>query len=647
MIVGRNNSGKTSLTEVIKRLLSENNPTFLLEDFSLGVHIGFLNAFSALRAGDAEPDIRKLLPTIEIKLTFSYAKDETLGPLAEFVIDLNPDCTEALVVIRYALRGGKLEELFEGLDPANETFRSEFFRTLRQRVPQLYASTISAVDPNDPTNEKGIEAHALRAVCASGFISAQRGLDDASQKDRVVIGKVLENLFATAKANADDKGSHDTAQELEVAVKDIQDRISKEFNLKLDGLLPALSLFGYPGLHDPKLLTETTLDVARLLTNHTKIRYTGANGIHLPEAYNGLGARNIILILLQLREFFKLYLAMETKPGIHLVFIEEPEVHLHPQMQEVFIRKLGDIATAFSKEQGSPWPVQFVVSTHSSHVANEAHFETIRYFLSMPDPGANSLRTVVKDLRKGLAGKAEPDRTFLHQYMTLTRCDLFFADKAILIEGTTERLLLPRMIKMIDKAQPDEKKLGTQYLSIIEVGGAYAHLFFDLIEFLELRTLIITDIDTVKRNAKNKLEACHVRHGEATSNACLKNWFCKPAITPAELLAAAEAAKVVGHRRLAFQQPDAKDGPCGRSFEDAFMLANSARFPMNGTSADEREKEAWITAQGIKKSAFALEHALSVEEWLVPRYIREGLLWLAERDLPPPPAGPVAGVVVA
>ena len=178
----------------------------------------------------------------------------------------------------------------------------------------------------------------------------------------------------------------------------------------------------------PKLLTETTLDVAKLLTNHTKVRYTGSNGIHLPEAYNGLGTRNIILILL-LREFFKLFLAMEPRPSVHLVFIEEPEV-LHPQMQEVFIRKIADIASAFNQETGESWPVQFVVSTHSSHVANEAHFETIRYFLASANKNG-TISTKVKDLRNGLAEKPEPDRTFLHQYMTLTRCDLFFADKAV------------------------------------------------------------------------------------------------------------------------------------------------------------------------------------------------------------------------
>ena len=142
----------------------------------------------------------------------------------------------------------------------------------------------------------------------------------------------------------------------------------------------------------------------RLLTNHTKVRYTGSSGVSLPESYNGLGARNIILILLQLREFFKVFAALEVKPAVHVVFIEEPEVHLHPQMQEVFIRKLGDIAQQFSQELGSTWPVQFVVSTHSSHIANEAHFEWVRYFMACLDHASGEFRTVVKDLRGAWQG---------------------------------------------------------------------------------------------------------------------------------------------------------------------------------------------------------------------------------------------------
>lgn len=646
VVVGRNNSGKTSLTEVMKRLLSEKHSAFRFEDFSFCAHRHFWDAFVASAGGMSDEDVRKLLPSIDISLTFSYEKGEPLGLLSDFIIDLAPDCTDALVVIRYALRDGKLGDMFAELPPPTEETRSAFFSALRERISDHYASTLFAVDPNDATNQKSIDASALKTLCASGFISAQRGLDDASQKDRVVIGKVLENLFTTAQTNPADTDNHNTAKELETAVKGVQDKIGEDFNQKLDALLPALSIFGYPGLNGPKLLTETTLNVEQLLTGHTKVLYTGSNGINLPEAYNGLGMRNIILILLQLREFFKLYSAMTPKPAVQVVFIEEPEVHLHPQMQEVFIRKLGEIADVFSKEAGVPWPVQFIVSTHSSHVANEAHFETIRYFHRVPDADTGILKASVKDLRKGLSGKTEPDRSFLHQYMTLTRCDLFFADKAVLIEGTTERLLLPKIIGMIDATQPKEKKLGSQYLSVIEVGGAYAHIFFDLLEFLEVRTLVITDIDSVKPNDKSRLIACPVGQGTKTSNACIKAWFDKPDIAPADLLKTDDAAKIASKRRIAYQLPEQDGGPCGRSFEDAFMLANASTFVFAGPSNPEKEAQAWEEAKEVKKSEFALQHALSDQAWHIPRYIREGLVWLADLELPPAATVPTVVKVV-
>src|SRR3546814_8387443 len=100
------------------------------------------------------------------------------------------------------------------------------------------------------------------------------------------------------------------------------------------------------------------------------------------------------------------------------------------------------ITSAFVSQlnENRPWPVQFVVTTHSPHMANEARFEAMRYFLSVAD-GDGLRRSVVKDLRQGMGDAPAPDREFLHQYLILTRCDLFFADKAVLIEGTSERLL--------------------------------------------------------------------------------------------------------------------------------------------------------------------------------------------------------------
>jgi len=635
VIVGRNNSGKTSLTELFRRLLADTTPSFRLEDFSLSAHEDFWTAFCAQQEAKEEDEIRRLLPSIEVKLTIAYEKEASdLGGLGECIIDLDPNCTEAIVQICYQLRDGDIASFFADLPKfesgnLEDSQRMAFFRTIRDRIPKHFLSAVLAVDPIDPTNSKTLDWATLRRVIASGFINAQRGLDDVTNKERDVLGKVLEALLQNAMSDSADEKDRKIAKELEIAVQGIQTGIDTGFNQQLQALLPAFSLFGYPGFADPGLRTETTLDVERLLTNHTKVHYAGVNGINLPEAYNGLGARNLIFILLKLLEFYKGYLTQKTAPGIHLVFIEEPEVHLHPQMQEVFIGQLSQIAAEFSKTigNGCKWPVQFVVTTHSSHLANKAPFDAMRYFLSSANSSTANLRsTEIKDLRAGLGGSTKENLEFLQKYMTLTRCDLLFADKAVLIEGTSERLLLPKMIEKIEAEQLKAPKLSTQYISVVEVGGAYAHLFFPLLEFLEVPTLVITDLDATRKNANNRYVACKVSEGQRTSNACIKAWFKSPEITPDDLVKKTEADKIVDILRLAYEVPESPGAPCGRSFEEAFILANFALFDM----AEPSEDEAGEKAKEEGKADFALKFAIDKTTWTVPRYISEGLRWLAQ-----------------
>jgi energy-coupling factor transporter ATP-binding protein EcfA2 len=644
LIVGRNNSGKTSLAELFRRLQSDNSVTFKLEDFSVAAHAGFMAALDLAMAKEDQAEVRAALPVIEIAITLGY--DETaasLGALADFIIDLDPACTEARIDIRYELDEGKIGFFLEAAGLASqiegEAHKQALLQAMKELVPKHYKCFVLATDPNDRANQKPLEWPKFRALIQGDLVTAHRGLDDTTHKDNDSLGKILSVLFATADAESADARERNTVEELRAAVKDVQGSIDRSFNEQLTGLLPALDLFGYR-LPDPKLKTETQLDVELLLKNHTKIRYSGEDGVHLPEAYNGLGARNLIYILLKLFEAFKSFRAKLPEPAVHLVFIEEPEAHLHPQMQEVFIQKLSEMADLFSKEYGGgqPWPVQFVVTTHSAHMTNKAPFDSIKYFLSAPAAGtASSFSTKIKDLKGNFGDTSNEDNEFLHQYMSLTRCDLLFADKVILIEGTTERLLLPKLIEKVDAGLPVGTKLGSQYVAVLEVGGAYAHIFDRLLDFLELPALTITDLDTV--NGANDGKACKVSEGTGTSNASIRAWFGGKKgkdCTPAALLAKAPEDKTWERRRLAYQVPEKVGQHCGRSFEDAFMLANSDKF---GIDPADPEESAWKKAANIKKSGFALKYAIRDTEWAVPRYIAEGLAWLAVEGLPPSSAG--------
>src|SRR5690606_16193014 len=399
VIVGRNNSGKTSLTEIFRRLLSDKTPSFSLYDFNISSVEKFKEALILHLKKEEQDEIRKKLPTIEIKFTIEYNPEAIdLGILGDFIIDLNPESTTVVIIIKYQLQDGKIDAFLNGIPDDSPESISEFLKKLKERIPQFHEVKVFAQDPNDDTNLASMEYSKFRQLLGAGFINAQRGLDDITHTEKDVLGKVLSKLFKTANATTAPADMKEKSEALQTVVKEIQQTVDNEFNEKLDKLLPALKIFGYPGLADPNLSTETTLDVANILESHTKIRYSQGNGLFLPETYNGLGSRNLIYILFQLFEFFRDWQSRPIANGLYIVFIEEPEAHLHPQMQQVFIKQLNEIASEFSKTLNNniPWPLQFLVTTHTTHIANEAKLNAIRYFLTTK---CEPRETRIQDLR--------------------------------------------------------------------------------------------------------------------------------------------------------------------------------------------------------------------------------------------------------
>ena len=126
---------------------------------------------------------------------------------------------------------------------------------------------------------------------------------------------------------------------------------------------------------------------------------------------------------------------------------------------------------------------QHVVTTHSSHILETVDFEKVRYFRRCHLSGETALDGIrnaseVRSLREfqpraevidGTLVSPTESLAFLKRYLRLTHCDLFFADAAILVEGAVEKLLMPSMI------EASAARLRSTYLTILEVGGAFAY----------------------------------------------------------------------------------------------------------------------------------------------------------------------------
>jgi len=637
MIVGRNNSGKTSVVEIFRKLTRADSTPFSFDDLSLSAHGRFdaaLAAYDEMVAAQATGDSDAVeearervqdLPTIELTLTVEYAADDVISTLAPFIMDLDPDRSDATFVFQLRVRNP--EAAFREYREQDARKPIDLHRFLRKRYSSLTMTSIEAIDAQDPSNRRVVSDAELSRLISVRFIYAQNQIDDLSSDATRRLSKGFESFF---RSNQTDNS---VAEAIDDLLESAGADLDKQYQELFKAIYVDLQRFGVgsmPGL--PVLSVVSQLESVRVLTDNARLYYSDAGQTkQLPEAHNGLGYSKLIFTILQFISFYEELKRSTPEPSIQLIFVEEPEAHLHPQMQNVFVRSIDDFI-----DSKTDWNVQVVITTHSSHVVAESGFECIRYFdnsekpMQVRDLSTFQLREQKKD------GGPETLR-FLRQHMVLNRCDMFFADQVVLIEGAVERLLLPTMIQNV---APD---LAHKYLSVIEVGGAYAHLFRSIIEFLNVQTLIITDIDSV--DPADKRKAVPVAPGKVTSNPTLKSWLpAKNSVD--ELLAVDVAGKTSSRVRIAYQVPEGPQARTGRSFEEAFILANPvllAGARLAGTerafqnpdgtrkSASELVAESWTVAGSIgKKTDFAFDIAL-LQEWNTPLYIKEGLQWLNQK----------------
>ncbi|WP_122555617.1 ATP-dependent nuclease [Pseudomonas viridiflava] len=521
IFVGANNSGKTSAGHALQLFTGKGK--FSLHDFSSDLWPHFV-AFGEGHANAALPtmsiDIWLEIGAADvhrvIDLLPSLAWQGSLVGLRVAFVPINPEVTQAKYreIRERALAAVAKEQRVEApFDP----FPKDLQDYLRDKLNDEYELRYFVLDPArfdaHMTAEPGYEPVALipgkgrggREILSSliqvDFLHAQRHLSDSPGGARAEdLSRVLSRFYSR---NLEQKADDVDALR---ALANSENMLNEHLQRVFEPTLESLGKLGYPGLSNPRLIIKSALDPSVIMNSRdgARVHYalgTPENGIEpptLPDRYNGLGFKNLIFMVVELLDLHAQWLAIEeNRPPLHLVFIEEPEAHLHAQLQQAFIRKVLDILK-LGAEDAFHCNSQVVVTTHSAHILYERGFRPIRYFRRRGQAGD---RSEVLNLSVFYEQTDDGVRNFLERYLKLTHCDLFFADAAVLVEGNVERLLLPQMI---ETAAP---RLQSTYLTILEIGGAFGFRFKSLIDFLGLTALIITDLDSVFGPAAVEAEA--------------------------------------------------------------------------------------------------------------------------------------------
>jgi predicted ATP-dependent endonuclease of OLD family len=627
IIVGRNNTGKTSLMDLINKVTKGNKLDF--HDYPISLRNGFYNATeNYINSKISYSDFIRTVLCPSIKFVVSYDLEESnqpLGALVPFIIDTDIDITTANILAEYkfSISEEKFKECFvieQDEYKNSEVLPSEFIqKAIKKHFSDFFELSIEAINPKVDLDRHNKTHNELSELFPVYFIRAERGMDESEFPNRNPLSPILSRLFETDIDNINLE-IQDETQKLRILVEKSNEDIEEKTNNFLANIVQKSLNFGYPNAEEMQLKAITKIALEDQIKKHTDLAYIEQGlGEELPSTYNGLGYKNLIKIEFALTEFSK-QITNNMEISVPLLFLEEPESHMHPQLQQTFAKFLTDFIIKISTKK-----IQVLLTTHSPHIANAVPFSQVRYVQKLRN------KVVYKDLTKFYVENRE-NADFIHKYLTINRCDLFFADKAILIEGTTERLLIPDMIKKCDEARLFKSKipqLSSQYYSLIEVGGAYAHKFYPFLKFLQIPTLIITDIDSVGVDMKKT----YVSDGKKSSNSTI-NWWVRRELCLGEnddislekITMLDGVKKINGICRIEYQTLE--NGLCGRSLEEAIINANRDLYKI---SLNPTEKD--IDLDNKKKTDFALDLLFEKSDYKVPSYIQSGLCWLNEQKV--------------
>lgn len=685
LIIGKNNTAKTSLLTVLDKFINyQDAKGFTFNDLNIKVQKDLKTYIAS-----SLPEESSYIPIkIALRVYIEYSENDDIGRLSRLFVDLDPENNTVVLSYEYILDYEYLIEMrndfLDSKKELNEEGETELSednaadKFLGFGIRRYFHIEIKSMQ-FDTRNASFIEdsyiniqsANSIRDIISFHHISARR--DVSNKYNNSTLSQQVVDIF---NANEDNDAMQEAFNDLRVTLVQSDHEIGKVYSTIFSDIADVVKRFGGITPGDTQIQVMSNLRPDELLKNNATIVYQH-EGQKLPEHYNGLGYMNLFSIL------FNLYSVLnrirrsksEIPADVNLLFIEEPEAHTHPQMQYVFIKNIKQlISEKLRREDGITANLQCLISTHSAHIVTNCDFDDIKYLKRLPCGLAVEAKNI-HELQKLYERDGEAGKTayrFLKQYLTVNCSELFFTEKAIFVEGDSERIMLPTMMKKLDKKYPSEPPLLSQNISIVDGAGSHSKIFANFIEFIGLKSLIITDIDTYYDKLENDSEVKHIACPSSdakalyTWNNSLRFFHCRGDDKTCQyFLGLGNSEKTIGYdpakngwkptaggNVFTAYQYGTKDAYAGCSFEDAFIEENKLFILKHGDKFEslrrkclksfKQNKDSFSLAQkGIKKkSSFALDLLLYEPEmlndddntaenvWSVPLYIEEGLEWL-------------------